>query len=221
MSPNGRLWLVALSAAVAGALLGAGVVWATQQSTVASLNARIIKADADSQAALQKVDELTADLDALQATSSTPATTSATTTPTPSATKKKPIKTVKQFSFIKKIIESGSSPIVVADYAQMLTGDAAAAAAAANGDESPPPNDYYILNVNRQLRNLKVKSGISVNVATNPDGTSDPTGHFVTFANWAENFSAPTAENQAIRRAPYWIWVKGSTIVKIEQQYLP
>ena len=37
MSDNGRLWLIALSAAVVGALIGAGAVWATQQSTAASL----------------------------------------------------------------------------------------------------------------------------------------------------------------------------------------
>ena len=80
------------------------------------------------------------------------------------------------------IDESGSAPVIVADYAQMLTGAEAAAAASAAGDESPPPNDYYIVNANKALRKLKVKPGISVNVATNDDGTSDPNGHTVTFA---------------------------------------
>jgi DNA polymerase III delta prime subunit len=221
VSPNTKLWLVALSAAVAGALLGAGAVWATQQATVASLNARIIRAEAEAQAAMRNAEDVTTELESLEATPSATEAENATTTPVPLVTKKKPAKTVKQFAFIKKIIESGSAPVIVADYAQMLTGDAAAAAAAANGDESPPPNDYYILNSNKLLRNLKVKPGISVNVATNSDGTSDPTGHLVTFANWAANFSAPTDQNEAVREAPYWIWVKGGTIVKIEQQYLP
>ena len=66
-----------------------------------------------------------------------------------------------------------------------------------------------------------MKSGISVNVTTNDDGTSDPNGHTVTFADWAANFAAPTAENEGVRTAPYWIRVKGGTVVKIKQQYLP
>ena len=37
MSDNGRLWLIAMSAALVGALLGAGAVWATQQSATAAL----------------------------------------------------------------------------------------------------------------------------------------------------------------------------------------
>jgi hypothetical protein len=227
MSPNSRLWLVGLGAAIAGAILGAGVVWMSTQSSVAALNVRVVKADADTQAALQRVDELAVQLHAAQGTSTTPAvststTTSKTSTPTVAAKTAKPaVKTVKQFTFIKKVDQSGPAPVVTADYAQMLTGTAANKAATAHGDESPPPNDYYIVNDNHLLRKLKVKSGISVTVTTNPDGTVDPTGHIVTFANWAANYAAPTAANASLRSAPYWIWVKGDTITRIDEQYLP
>jgi len=220
MSANGKLWLVALSAALVGVLLGAGAIWATQQSATAALRAQIIMADAKTQAALEKSEEAAAELEALKTTSSGPETSAAATPTTPPVTKK-PSKASKQFTFITAIDESGSTPLIVADYAQMLTGDAAAAAATAAGDESPPPNDYYIVNVNKLLRKLKVKPGLNVKVATNEDGTSDPDGHSVAFADWAADYAAPTAENASLREAPYWIWVKDGTIVKIEQQYLP
>lgn len=221
MSVNGRLWLVALTAALAGALLGAGAVWASQQSTLASLEARLIRAGAETDAALDKAQELATELEDIQATPSTASTTGSEPEATPETSTKKPSKAVKQFTYIGTIDMSGADPVIVADYAQMLTGDAAAAAATAAGDESPPPNDYYIVNANKQLRDLDVQSGISVKVATNPDGTSDPDGHTVAFADWAAEFSAPTDENAALREAPYWIWVKNGTVVKIEQQYLP
>ena len=223
MSPNSKLWLIALGTAVVGAMVGAGGVWAAQQGQLASLSARVIKADSDTQAALQKADELQVALDAAptQSVAATPsmAPTESVAPATPAAEKK--VKTVKQFTYIKKVDESGPVAIITADYAQMLTGTAAANASAAHGDESPPPNDYYIVNDNKLLRKLKVKSGITVTVTTNDDGTSEPTGHNVTFANWAANYAAPTAENEDLRSAPYWIRVKGDTITKIEQQYLP
>ena len=222
MSPNGRLWLVAIGAAVVGALLGAGAVWATQQPAIASLNARIVTIEAERDASLLKVEDLTTAIADLKATASTTVTETSSITPTPTAPPKKPVsKTTKQFTFITKIIESGATPVIVADYAQMLSGDAAAAAATAHGDESPPPNDYYIVNDNKLLRKLKVQPGIKVTVVTNADGTSDPTGHTVSFADWAANYSAPTADNESLRTAPYWITVKNGVVTKIEQQYLP
>ena len=84
-----------------------------------------------------------------------------------------------------------TKPVITADYAQMLSGDAAAAAATAHGDESPPPNDYYIVNDNKKLRKLPVRPGISVTVTTNSDGTSDPTGHAVTFARLGVELLGP------------------------------
>ncbi len=91
MSANGRLWLIAVSAAVVGALIGAGAVWATQQSATAALNARLIRADAETQAALQKSDELAAELEALKATAVLPEPTTAPTTTAPVTETKKPV----------------------------------------------------------------------------------------------------------------------------------
>ncbi|NTU72196.1 MAG: hypothetical protein HGB10_10325 [Coriobacteriia bacterium] len=221
MSANGKLWTAVIVSVVVGAVVGAGAAYAMQQSSIAALNARMITADANTQAALQQIEDLTQQLESVQATQSatTTETTSVETTSKP--TKKPAVKSVKQFTFIKKVDDSGSSPELTADYAQFLTGTAAAKAASAHGDESPPPNDYYIVNDNKLLRKLKVTPGIKVTVVTNADGTSDPDGHTVSFANWAANYASPTADNKPIRTSPYWITLKGSTVTKIEQQYLP
>ena len=227
MSSNSKVWTAAIAAGLCGAILGAGVVWFSQQGAVAQLNVRIIKADADTQAALQKMDELQTSLTAAQETASATAAAPGTTpaspaapTPTPT-TPKKTSKSVKQFTYITKVNTSGKVPIVTADYAQMLNGTAAAAAATAHGDESPPPNDYYIVNDNTTLRKLTVQPGISVTVTTNDDGTADPTGHTIPFAKWAAYYAAPDTTNESLRQSPYWITVKNNIVTAIAEQYLP
>jgi len=225
MSAQSKLVLAAVASAILGAALGAAFVWGSQGKAIADLNARVIAADAANQASLQKIDELQASLAAASATAAANAgqTSSPTVKPPASqaATPTAVVKTVKQFTFVKTTSVSGGTRYVSADYAQMLTGDAAATAATAHGDESPPPNDYYIVNDSHKIRKLKVKSGITVTVTSNADGTSDPTGHIITLAKWFSYFKSPTDGNAAIREAPYWIWVKGDTVTKIEQQYLP
>lgn len=224
MSPNGKLVLATVASALLGATLGGAVVWGVQRQAIGALNSRLIAADAANQGSLQRIDELTNALETARnsssgATSTTPPSVkppvSQPTTVTPVA------KTVKTFSYVSGTRVSGNVRYLSADYAQMLTGDAAAAAAAARGDESPPPNDYYIVNDNRKLRTLRITPGIKVTVTSNPDGTSDPSGHKITLSKWMGYYGAPTEGNAAIREAPYWIWVKGDTVTRIEQQYLP
>ncbi len=224
MSSNNRVWIAASAAALCGVLVGAGVVWFAQQSSVAQLTARVTRAHADTQAALQKADELQTALTAIQATNSQAAAASsspaAAAPPTPA--KPKPAsKALRKFSYIKKVDTSGSAPVITADYAQMLSGKAAANAAAAHGDESPPPNDYYIVNDSTLLRKLKVKTGLTVTVTTNDDGTADPTGHVITFAKWASYYAAPDADNASLRESPYWITLKDGVVTHIAEQYLP
>jgi Tfp pilus assembly protein PilX len=220
------MWLVAVAAAVAGALVGGGVVWAIQRPRTADLNARAIAADVAKQAALQQVESALQQVEALKASQtsgSRPATPSAGATETTAS--KRPAKattvTVKQLAFIKKVAQTSVRPVITADYATMLTGKAAAKAATAHGEESPPPNDYYIVNDNKLLRKLPVKAGIAVTVTNNDDGTSDPTGHTITFAKWAATYAAPDDTNASLREAPYWITIKNGVVTKIAEQYLP
>jgi|GEM_PF-2583545 len=223
MSPNGKLWLVALGAALVGAILGAGSVWATQQSKLAALEATTIEADARAQAALARVYELTVALDAANAAggASGVATPSVTPTDTTPPKKKPTVKPIRQFTYVRRVTTPGTTPVLVADYAQMLTGESAAAAAAARGDESPPPNDYYIVNDNTMLRRLEVRRVTTVTLTTNPDGSADPEGHAVSFTEWAANYTSPTADNEPIRESPYWITITGGVVTAISQQYLP
>ena len=217
-----NVWLIAVAAALAGALVAGGAVWALQSPKTADLNARIAAVEAQKEAALQEAANALQQVDQLkvrQSTTTTPTITPPTETTTTTTTKKTVV--VKQFTFVKNIAETGSRPVITADYAQMLTGAAAAKAATAHGDESPPPNDYYIVNDNKLLRKLQVTPDISVTVTTNDDGTSDPTGHIITFAKWAAAYSAPDATNASLRDAPYWITLKNGVVTKISQVYLP
>ena len=223
MSRN-SVWLIALAAAFAGVVVGGGAVWEIQSTRAADLNARVIAADAERQTALQRAADALQQVEAFrsaQSAESTPTIASpvATETTTPKTSKKKV--TVKQFLFVKHVAETGSRPVITADYALMLTGTAAAKAATAHGDESPPPNDYYIVNDNKLLRKLPVTPGITVTVTTNDDGTSDPTGHIVTFAKWAAAYAAPDDTNASLRDAPYWVTINNGVVTKIAQQYLP
>ncbi len=104
----------------------------------------------------------------------------------------------------------------------MLTGAEAAAAASAAGDESPPPNDYYIVNANKALRKLQVKPGISVNVDDQRRrnvGPERPHGHVRRLGRRTSPHPLPrTRVSERLRTGSA---VKGGTVVKIKQQYLP
>ena len=216
-----NVWLIAIVVAIAGALVGGGAVWAMQNAGIATLTARVAASDAQTQALRQQV----AVLQATQVASSALTASAGTTTATPAVKSKAApvpkIVVVKQFAFVKKVNVTGSRPVITADYALMLTGTAAAKAATAHGDESPPPNDYYIVNDNPLLRKRPVKSGITVTVTSNEDGTSDPPGHISTFAKWAAAYAAPDSANAALREAPYWLTLKNGVVTKIVEQYLP
>jgi hypothetical protein len=224
-----NIWPIVIAALV-GALLGGGAVWAIQGRTTAELTTRVARADADTQAALQQIAELKSAAASAQspantssAGSTTPTEPAAPTTTTTTTSTPAPAKsiTVRQFGYVSKVNVSGSRPVISVDYAIMLTGTAAAKAATAHGDESPPPNDYYIVNDNKLIRKLPVKRGIAVTVTTNDDGTDDPSGHVITFAKWAAAYATPTATNASLREAPYWLTIKNGVVTVIAEQYLP
>lgn len=124
------------------------------------------------------------------------------------------------FGFIREIDTTGAVPVVIIDFAEMLTGDAAAAAAAAAGEESPPPNDFYISNVNPMLRTFPVEAGIDVSVVQTPVGV-EPGGFTISLAEWTERFEGTGSLSERTREMPYWIEVESGTVTSIEEQYLP
>jgi len=218
MSPNGKLWTAAITAGVIGALIGAGAVWAIDQQTpdtstadaaqLVAIKAELNRRDEQIEALAEKYNSL------LTSVSVEPTATSTSTTPPPAA------ETKKQFTFVKAAT-AGSKPTVNADFAEWLTGSAANAAAKAHGDESPPPNDYYIVNDNKQLRTLPVKTGIMVKLTARDDGTSEPEGYTVPFAAWASYYASPADDNRGIIDGPYWFTITDGVVTAIEEQYTP
>ena len=217
MSPNGKLWTVAIAAGVIGALVGGGMTWGllqqpTQTPTpvetpqLTALQTQIDQKDLE-------IESLTQRLNALVA--------SASVTPTKAVEPPAAAGPVKQFTFVTKVATSGGKTSVTADYAQFLTGKAAAAAATAAGDESPPPNDYYIVNDNKQLRTLPVKAGISVKLTARDDGTSEPEGYTVSLADWAKYYVSPTEDARSITEGPYWFTITDGVVTAIAEQYTP
>jgi len=216
MSPSAKFWTSVVAAGVVGALVGGGVVWATQQQPPEKNTANSQQLD-DMRTLIDQKDVLIAGL--TEKYNAAVASDSVSPTVTPDATAAST--SARQFAFVKDVTVSGGTYTVVADYAQFLTGTAAAASASAHGDESPPPNDYYIANDNKKLRKLPVKAGIKVTLTALDDGTSDPEGYKVSLSKWSGYYAAPTQDTGGITDGPYWITVTNGVITKIEEQYTP
>lgn len=84
-----------------------------------------------------------------------------------------------QYCFIEKVYEKEGAAYIDADFIQFLMGKAAVAAARKRGDAEPVvrngdttwsvPNDYYILNENRKIRKLMLKSGFRLIWVSQPE----------------------------------------------------
>lgn len=135
-----------------------------------------------------------------------------------------------EFGFL---IEVGPDELT-ADYADFLTGEEANEAAIAAGEieeGESVPNDYFIRNVNPQLRTLLIPAPPVVVVPTSETGAVTEVD--IPFVEWLgffddgrpwplgeapfeEPFFLPGAEG-----APYWLTIVDGSVVQIRQQYLP
>lgn len=202
-----------VAVAVVSALVGGSGVWLWQRGTIAALRTEAAARERTIDDLASRVGSLTDELDA---TNSDERPSEEPSTPATSSTPAKPT-IAKQFTYIAKITTSGGVTKLVADYAQMLTGDEAAAAAAAHGDESPPPSDYYLVNDNSKLRTLAVDDGATVRLTTKSDGTVDPDGYPVTLAEFVTLYR----DNDLVAHAPYNITLTDGRVTAIAEQYLP
>lgn len=216
MSPQAKFWTSVVAAGLIGAIIGGGVVWATQKSEPAPVPANTDQLDA-LKAIVSEKDTLIATLTEKY----NAAVASSTVVPTETVVTPPASTTIRQFTFVKNVAIKGGKTSVSADFAQFLTGDAAAKSAAAHGDESPPPNDYYIANDNKKVRTLPVKSGIKITLTALDDGTSDPEGYKVSLEKWAGYYAAPTADTGGITDGPYWFTITDGVVTAIEEQYTP
>jgi cytoskeletal protein RodZ len=128
---------------------------------------------------------------------------------------------IKAMGFINKVWEEGGKRYISIDYAEMLTGQAAINAAVAAGDLQPGedlPNDYYISNTNPEKRQFEVAASPALTTST-WNGEMD---HPITWAQFKSFWSAtPPEGTEYLRDSPWWIERDGSTVVKIDEQYLP
>ena len=125
---------------------------------------------------------------------------------------------IRAMGFIKRVWVDGGTRRLEIDYAEMLTGAAADAAAVAAGLINPGEhvdNDYFISNVNPALRAFIVSP-----VATFFDDTG-VTGVPITWETFLGYWTGDPTDAAHKRAAPWWIERDGTTVVKVNQQYLP
>jgi hypothetical protein len=129
----------------------------------------------------------------------------------------------RHIAYLKRVGERTDPVSLRFDLAIFLTGDEANEYAAAHGLEVPVPNDNLIVNDNPRLRLMPLAPDVEIRVIDYPDGCCE--------ANEALDLDAfaallrvggPLADgSHAGRFAPYWLTIRGGTIVAIEEQYTP
>lgn len=112
-------------------------------------------------------------------------------------------------------------PRLVIDVARFFTGDAADQAAIEDGNMPPGQthvaNDVYIRNVDPRWRILMIDPSATVSLTTFPYGSvEDP--KVVSLERFGDLFDS---RDTSLRWFPYWITVRGDTVVRIEEQYMP
>lgn len=113
------------------------------------------------------------------------------------------------------LVVSAAAGSIDFDLACWFTGEAAVLASAEDGEESPPPNDYYVRNVNAQLRTLDVSA--TAEVAWLPN-VGDPSGEeSLTYAEWLDAREARGVDLQP----GVWIVVEEGSVTSIREQYVP
>ncbi len=133
-----------------------------------------------------------------------------------------------QFAFIRGIDTTGSSPALIVDYAEFLTGEEAVQAAIEDGElpadqaEEGLPNDFYIRNQNPQLRTLPFGPAPSLYLF---DYTR--TGEFDYDRVSLEGLVGIIESGDdspyyfSTSDYPVWLTVQGDLILQIAPQYLP
>ena len=112
-------------------------------------------------------------------------------------------------------VDSADATAIEFDLACWFGGEGAILAADEDGEESPPPNDYYIRNVNPQLRTISVGSMADAFWLPN---TGDPsTQTTVSYTDWLVGRTARGSGYQP----GVWVTIVGGEAVFIEEQFVP
>jgi hypothetical protein len=118
--------------------------------------------------------------------------------------------------------EDGSRHLVV-DPVQLLVGDAAKTAAAADGvipAGGTLDNDYYLRNRGGRLYPYDATENVTVKEWTYP--VMDLImGRDMTWPSFILLWHATGTELRRVRGIPYWLYLNGGVVTKIEEQYVP
>lgn len=126
----------------------------------------------------------------------------------------------KHFGYIRSV--SADDPNIVIDIAEFLSGKKAQEAAEKAGaveEGEPVPNDYYISNVNPQLRRLTLQPAATIQIL-NFD-TGNLAMEEVDLRTFARIFQHPKESEAGHLRSGYWVTIVNGEIVGVEEQYVP
>jgi hypothetical protein len=127
----------------------------------------------------------------------------------------------KYFGALYAVGATQDPPRLVIDLEQFFRGAAADKAAKEDGalppGETHVPNDVYIRNTDPQWRILKIDPSTKVTLTTSPFGTLDKPA-VVTLGRFGNIWNNDAGH---ITGFPFWITVKGNTVVAIAEQYMP
>lgn len=138
------------------------------------------------------------------------------------------VKETKQAAFIKNVYTKQGKTYITVDYVDFLRGTAAARAMRKAGEceemdggECYPPDDYYIRNVNAKLRTFELGKNIPIYVQNyhfNYDASVDTYKKY-TPASFKTLFTS--SQKYIVTEVPYWLTLKGNTVTKIHEQFIP
>ncbi|BAU29571.1 hypothetical protein DFP93_1344 [Aneurinibacillus soli] len=138
-----------------------------------------------------------------------------------------PAKETKQAAFIKKVYTSQGKTYITVDYVDFLRGEAAARAMREAGEcddqdgDCYPPDDYYIRNVNPKLRTFPLNKNVPIYVQKLHFTYDAPVDTYKKYTPASFKALSTSSKNYIVTDVPYWLTLKGDTITKIEEQFIP
>jgi hypothetical protein len=126
------------------------------------------------------------------------------------------------FGYVQSI--DTASGALAFDLACFYTGEEANEQATQRGDEVPVPNDVYIVNDNRQVRNLTVDPSVELvvldwNSCCEPKPGADLDDFASALGN--DDFVDIGGRSYAGSLSPYWVTIEDGVVSRIEEQFLP
>ena len=145
---------------------------------------------------------------------------SASTSPEPSTAFATDVADGRYIAYVHEVDAGADPATVLFDRAEFLTGDAANRYARDHGLETPVPNDNLIVNDNPLLRLMPLAPDVEIDVIDYSRCSSAcerlDAGAFADLLTMSKPFADGVHMGPA---APYWLTIRGGTVVKIEEQF--